>query len=406
MKRNVMLLSLSQALLVTCASLFFASSPLVGYALAKEKTLATLPLALMFLTRMVTTVPASLFMQRFGRRLGFMTSAVFGLAGAAVTTLGILLSNFRLFCSGAALLGIPNGFGQFYRFAAAEVASEEFRSRAISYVLAGGMIAAFAGPNLARWSKQLLPDEFAGSYASLIALYLLSLIIAALLRTPQPTAVSRVQGSRPLIVIARQRAYMVAMASAMVGYGAMNFIMIATPLAMKNYAHPFADTAFVIQWHLFGMYAPSLFAGHLIRRFGIFNVMLTGILLIAFCIAVNVAGHSISHLWSSMLLLGIGWNFLFIGATTLLTESYTVAEKEKAQALNEFMVFGIVALTSFSSGAAQHDLGWETVNLLVAPFLVLIFIANFWLRRKPHPVDPETKAPFTKGPKDKTRIKN
>ncbi len=172
MKRNVMLLSLSQALLVTCASLLFASSPLVGYALAEEKTLATLPLALMFLTRMVTTIPASLFMQRFGRRLGFMTSAVIGLAGAVVTTLGILLSNFSLFCFGAALLGIPNGFGQFYRFAAAEVASEEFRSRAISYVLAGGMIAAFAGPNLARWSKQLLPDEFAGSYASLIALYL------------------------------------------------------------------------------------------------------------------------------------------------------------------------------------------------------------------------------------------
>jgi MFS family permease len=393
MKRNVLLLSLSQALLVTAAALLFASSPLVGYGLAKEKTLATLPLALVFLIRMLTTVPASLFMQRFGRRLGFMTSAVFGLAGSVFTTLGILLSNFSLFCSGAALLGIPNGFGQFYRFAAAEVAPEGSRSRAISYVLAGGVIAAFAGPNLARWSKQLLPDEFAGSYASLIALYLLSFIIAALLRISRPTAVSRVQGSRPLLFIARQRAYMVALSSAVVSYGAMNFIMIATPLAMKNYAYPFADTTFVIQWHLFGMYAPSLITGHLIRRFGIANVMMTAILLIAFCIAGNVAGHSISHLWSSMLLLGIGWNFLFIGATTLLTETYTTAEKGKAQALNEFMVFGIATLTSFNSGAAQHDLGWEMVNLLVVPFLVLILIANLWLRRKPHRVDPETKVP-------------
>jgi MFS family permease len=391
MKRNVLLLSLSQALLVTCASLLFASSPLVGYVLAKKKTLATLPLALVFLIRTVTTVPASLFMQRFGRQLGFMISAVFGLAGSVVTTLGILLSNFSLFCSGAALLGIPNGFGQFYRFAAAEVAPQEFRSRAISYVLAGGAIAAFAGPNLARWSKQLLPDEFAGSYASLIALYLLSFIIAALLRIPRPTAVSRVQGGRPLRFIARQRAYMVALSSAVVAYGAMNFIMIATPLAMKSYAHLFADTAFVIQWHLFGMYAPSLITGHLIRRFGIANVMLAGILLIAFCIAVNVAGHSVSHLWSSMLLLGIGWNFLFIGATALLTETYSIAEKEKAQALNEFMVFGIATLTSFGSGAAQHDFGWEMVNLSVLPFLVLILIANLWLRGKPHCVDPETK---------------
>jgi MFS family permease len=381
MKRNVFLLSLSQALLVTCSSLLLTSSGLVGYALTREKTLATLPLALLFLTRMVTTVPASLFMGSVGRRLGFMTSAMFGLAGATVTTLGILRESFSLFCWGSVLIGVPTSFGQYYRFAAAEVASEEFRSRAISYVLAGGVIAAFAGPNLANWSRQMLSMEFAGSYASLIVLYLLSLGFAALLRIPRPTRASRLQGGRSLLVIARQRAFLVAMASAVVSYGAMIFIMVATPLAMQDYAHPFSDAAFVIQWHVFGMYVPSFFTGHLIRRFGIDNVLLVGIILFGFCIGINVVGNSVGYFWWSMLLLGIGWNFLFIGATTLLTETYTIAEKERAQALNDFMVFGTVTLTSFISGVAQHGLGWETVNLLVLPFLVLILIANFCLRR-------------------------
>jgi MFS family permease len=381
MKRNVFLLSLSQALLVTCTSLLLTSSGLVGYALTREKTLATLPLALLFLTRMVTTVPASLFMGSVGRRLGFMTSAMFGLAGATVTTLGILQGSFSLFCGGSVLIGVPTSFGQYYRFAAAEVASEEFRSRAISYVLAGGVIAAFAGPNLASWSRQMLTMEFAGSYASLIVLYLLSLGFAALLRIPRPTRASRLQGGRSLLVIARQRPYLVAMASAVIGYGAMIFIMVATPLAMQDYAHPFSDAAFVIQWHVFGMYVPSFFTGHLIRRFGIANVLLVGIILFGICIGINVFGNSVGYFWWSLLLLGIGWNFLFIGATTLLTETYTIAEKERAQALNDFMVFGTVTLTSFISGVAQHGLGWETVNLLVLPFLVLILVANFCLRR-------------------------
>jgi MFS family permease len=394
MKRNVLLLFLSQTILVTCASLLIASSPLVGYALVEKKSLATLPLALLFLTRMVATVPASLFMQRVGRRLGFMTGAGFGLVGAVSATMGIVLSNFSLFCSGAVLLGVPNGFGQFYRFAAAEVSSEAFRSRAISYVLGGGVIAAFVGPNLARWSRQLLPAEFAGSYASLIVLYLFALVVAGLLRIPRPKMASRVSGGRPLLFIARQPAYLVAMASAVVGYGAMNFIMITTPLAMQHYAHSFTAIAVIIQWHVFGMYAPSFFTGHLIRRFGCVNVALTGVLLVALCTGVNLAGNSIGHFWWSLLSLGVGWNFLFIGATTLLTKTYTVAEKAKAQALNEFMVFGSVTLTSFSSGAVQHGWGWQTVNLWVVPFLALIFIANLWLRRQPHSPGPETNVPL------------
>ena len=276
-----------------------------------------------------------------------------------------------------------NGFGQYYRFAAAEVCSEEYRSRSISYVLAGGVLAAFIGPNLANWSRQALSVEFAGCFTSLIALYFLSLCMAALLRIQRPAHVTSERGGRPLIEIARQRAYIVAVVSAMVGYGSMNFIMIATPLAMQHHAHPFSDTAFVIQWHVFGMFVPSFFTGHLIRRFGTANVMLAGILLVGLCIGMNFAGTSVFHFWAALLLLGLGWNFLFLGATTLVTETYEVNEKSKAQALNDFLVFGTVSVTSFSSGAIQHALGWQTINMGVIPFLVIVLIANIWLRRKP-----------------------
>ncbi len=384
MKRNLILLSLSQAILVTCTSLLLTSSAVVGMALAGNKSLVTLPLALMFLTQMVTTVPASLYMQRVGRRLGFMTSAIAGLAGAAVATGGVFKSDFSIFCLGTALIGVFNGFGQYYRFTAAEVVPEEYRSRAISYVLAGGVIAAFAGPNLANWSRHLLTDEFAGSYAGLIGLYLLAFGFAYFMRIPKPVPVLRAQSGRPLAAIARQPAYLVAVAGAMVGYGVMNFIMIATPLAMQGYAHPFSDTAFVIQWHVFGMFVPSFFTGHLIRRFGTANIMLTGVFLLGLCVWINFTGTTVTHFWGALLLLGLGWNFLFVGATTLLTETYSLNEKAKSQALNDFFVFGTVTLTSFSSGAVQHTLGWETVNMAVIPFLVIMIIANIWLRSKTH----------------------
>jgi MFS family permease len=275
-----------------------------------------------------------------------------------------------------------NGFGQYYRFTAAEVAPEDYRSRAISYVLAGGVIAAFAGPNLANWSRHSLTAEFAGSYAYLIGLYLLAFGFASLIQIPKPAAVSSSKEGRPLSVIARQPAYLAAVVSAMVGYGVMNFIMIATPLAMHGYAHAFSDTAFVIQWHIFGMFIPSFFTGHLIRRFGIANIMLTGILLLGLCVLINSSGTTVTHFWIALVFLGLGWNFLFVGATTLLTETYSPNEKAKAQALNDFIVFGTVTITSFSSGAVQHALGWQTINMAVIPFLVLVGLANLWLRSK------------------------
>jgi len=382
MKRNILLLALGQALLVTCNSLLITSTALVCKSLAPYPSLATLPFALMFLTQMTTTIPASFYMGRLGRRVGFMTGSLIGLSGAFLTTAGVVNANFYLFCGGIVLIGAFNGFGQYYRFAAAEVASEEYRSRAISYVLAGGVVAAFIGPNLANWSRSLLTVDFAGSYGSLILLYLTSFLVGNCLRIPQPAGVSSLAGGRPLRKIATQRPFMVAVFSAMVAYGVMNFIMIATPLAMHADAHPFSDTAFVIQWHVFGMFAPSFLTGHLIRRFGTANIMLAGILLNGLCVGVNLSGNAILHFWGALLLLGVGWNFLFIGATTLFTHTYTAIEKSKAQGLNDFFVFGTMTITSFSAGAAQHALGWTTVNLMVAPLLIFCLLANLWHRSR------------------------
>ena len=385
MKRNVLLLALNQAMLITGTSLLLASCALVGMTLTSTRALATLPLALLFLAQMTTTIPASLYMQRVGRRRGFMTSAVFGMAGAAVATAGIFRTDFSIFCLGTILIGVFNGFGQYYRFAAAETAPEEYRSRAISYVLAGGLIAAFAGPNLARYSRQLLPEEFAGSFAILIGIYLLAFGLAFCLRMPDSGPVKRESGGRPLGEIARQPTYIVAVASAMVGYGVMNFIMIATPLAMHDHAHPFADTAFVIQWHVFGMFVPSFFTGQLIRKFGTANVMLAGAMLLGLCVGINFTGTTVAHFWSALIFLGLGWNFLFVGATTQLTKTYRPEEKARAQALNDFIVFGTVSVTSLSSGAVQNMLGWQVINMAVIPFLILVFLANLWLRGSPGP---------------------
>jgi MFS family permease len=381
-KRNVLLLALSQAMLITGTSLLLASCALVGMTLTSTRALATLPLALLFLAQMTTTIPASLYMQRVGRRAGFMTGAAVGMAGAAIATLGIFRADFSIFCLGTMLIGVFNGFGQYFRFAAAETAPEEYRSRAISYVLAGGLIAAFAGPNLARYSRLLLPEEFAGSYAILIGIYLIAFSLACSLHMPGSGAVKQRTGGRPLGEIARQPAYLVAVASALVGYGVMNFIMIATPLAMHDHAHRFADTAFVIQWHVFGMFVPSFFTGQLIRKFGTANIMLVGVLLLGLCVGINFTGTAVVYFWSALIFLGLGWNFLFVGATTQLTETYRPEEKARAQALNDFIVFGTVSATSLSSGAVQNMLGWQIINMAVIPFLIAVFLANLWLKSR------------------------
>lgn len=385
-RRNVPLLALCQALMMSGTSLIIATSALVGFALARDKSWATLPLAAQFIATMLTTIPASLLMDRIGRRQGFMLASLFGLCGAVIAALAIIKGKLLLFTFGTLQIGIFNGFGNYYRFAAADAVQKDMKSRAVSYIMAGGVVAAFVGPNLANVTRGIISNaNFAGSYLSLAGLYILSLTFQIFLKLPPKhrSAETADAGSgRPLKIIAGQPMFIVAVICGMLGYGVMALAMTATPLAMHHFAHPFARTSFVIQWHVLGMFGPAFFTGHLIKRFGVLNIMLVGALLGISCMIINLTGSSIFHFWTALLFLGISWNFLFIGATTLLTETYRPEERAKTQALNDFAVFTTVALSSLSAGALQSRYGWQTVNLSLIPMLAIILAAIFWGKKR------------------------
>lgn len=387
MKRNVGLLAACQALMMTANVLLITTSALVGQRLAAaqglSESLSTLPLMVQFLATMFTTIPASLLMKTIGRRAGFLLGSVAGLAGGALATYAILQDNFVLFALATALFGVNNGFGTYYRFAAADSATPDYRATAISYVMAGGVVAALIGTDLASWTRDLLGGApFAGSYFILIGLYTLSLLALAFIRIPRLDAGAQAHSGRPLRVIIAQESFIVAVAAAMVGYGIMSLIMTATPLAMRAHGHSFSSTAFVIEWHALGMFAPSFFTGHLIRRLGVINVLLSGALLYAMAIAINLTGASETHFWVALLLLGIGWNFLYIGGTTLLTEAHDEQEKAKVQALNDFLIYTTVVGATLTAGILQHEFGWRLVNLGVLPLIGAVLIAVLWLKRR------------------------
>jgi len=382
-RRTLLLLALAQGVMMTGTSLLMATAVLVGYTLAADKAYAALPLALQFLATMGTTVPASQLMRHIGRRGGFVVGSLIGAAGGAIAAVAILHHMFGLFCFGTVLIGVFNGFGNYYRFAAADTVEAAQRSRAISWVLAGGVLAAFAGPNLAAWTRDLYPGAlFAASYAAMAALYLLNLLAVWLMRIPHVGEYhGRGPAGRSLRQVAAQPRYRVALFGAAVGYGVMVLVMTATPLSMRGDGFPFGDTALVIQWHVFAMFAPAFVTGNLINRFGAVAVMAWGALLNLGCVAVDLTGVSVPHYWFALVMLGVGWNFLFVGATALLTETYTPAEKAKAQALNDFIVFSCVGLASLCAGALQYRLGWRAVNVGVAPLIVLVLASLHWLRR-------------------------
>jgi len=364
-------------------SLMITTSALVGLALASNKGLSTLPLAFQFLGMMCATFPASLLMRRIGRRGGFYVGLTIGIVGAVTATFGIMMVSFWLFTLGLFMIGVFSAFGQYYRFAAADVADASFKSRAISLVMAGGVIAAFVGPNLARVSKDLINNvEFAGAYLAVICIFLLSMIVLAFVRVPRPTHEELTGTGRSLGDIARQPRFQVAVLAATVGYGAMNVLMTSTPLAMHGFGHAFSDTAFVIQWHVFGMFAPAFFTGSLIKRYGVLNIMAVGALLLLLCIAIGLPSESVSGLWASLMILGVGWNFLFVGGTTLLTETYEPNEKARTQGFNELIVFGTVSITALMSGVLYNWVGWTLTNVLVIPFVLLVLVAIFWLKRR------------------------
>jgi len=381
-KRDVLLLSVCQALLATGNAVVITTSALAGQILAPEG-LATMPLFLQFLAIMATALPASFLMKRIGRRAGFSVGACFAVAAGILGCLAIIGGLLWLFCLASIAYGVFMGFGMYYRFAAADVADAAFRPRAISYVLAGGVVAAIAGPELAKATSELLaPALFAGCFAAVAGLGAATLLVLAFVRIPPPDDDERRGGGRPLAVIVRQPAFMVALGGAAVAQGAMVLVMTATPLAMAFCGFGFSDTAFVIQWHVLGMFAPSFFTGHLISRFGTLNIMTTGAILIVICLGVALSGVEIVQFWTALFLLGVGWNFMFIGGTTLLTTTYQPAEKAKVQAVNDLLTFATAALASLFSGILHHLIGWQAVSLsMILPVLAMM-TAFFWLKRR------------------------
>ena len=381
-RRDVYLLALCQALLATANAVVITTSALVGQTLAPDG-FATLPLFLQFLAIMMTALPASFLMKRIGRRAGFAVGAGFALGAGMLGCGAILQGSFALFCLAGFGYGVFMGFGMYYRFAAADVATPAFRPRAISYVLAGGVVAAIAGPELAKATDDLLgPALFAGSFAAVACLGVLTLLALAFLRIPPPAEDELSGQARPLSRIMRQPAFIVALGAAAIAQGAMVLVMTTTPLAMAFCGIGFDQTAFVIQWHVLGMFAPSFFTGHLIGRFGVLNVMAVGAGLILACLAVALSGVEITQFWTALFLLGIGWNFMFVGGTSLLTTTYEPAEKAKVQAVNDLIIFATAALASLSSGVLHHLLGWQAVNLSMIMPLLVVLGAILWLQRR------------------------
>lgn len=363
------------------ASLIIASAALVGLQLAEDKSLSTLPLAVHFIAIMLASIPAAMLMKRIGRKASFLFATLFGFSGAAIATWSIVENEFYGFMLGVFLIGVFNGFANYYRFTAADSVDLSHKSRAISFVLAGGVIAAIVGPNLANYTKEFIENAyFAGSYAALIVLYILSLIAISFLKLPDTQTEQTVEKvSRPLKEIVKQPAWQVAVICGMLGYGVMSFVMTATPLAMKHHAHGFSDTSFVIQWHVLAMFAPSFFTGSFIRKAGELPVMFLGGVLGFVCVFVNLMGTSVTHFWVALVLLGLSWNFLFVGATSLLTQTYHAAERFKVQALNDFIIFTSVALASLSAGYLQYHFGWRSVNVGVLPLLTIILLSVLYL---------------------------
>jgi len=383
MKRNVAILATCQAASLTVNLTVIALAGLVGYSLAENKALATLPISTFVIGVALSTIPAAQWMRIVGRRRGFMTGALAGMLGAVVCSYSVFIGNFWVYCLGTLLLGTQNAFGQQYRFAAADSSTPAFRAKAISFVLAAGIVGGVLGPESTKFTKELFaPYSFLGTYLAVIVLCAIVILLLTQLRIPELTAEERQEKGRPLSEIVRQPAFFVAVLGAMVGYAVMNLVMTAGPLAMIAHDISYSDTIFVVEWHVVGMFAPSFFTGYLINRFGVLSIMIAGAACLLVAVLAAVTGLTIYNFWLGLFLLGVGWNFMFIGGTTLLTESYSPAEKAKTQGLNDFLIFGSVACASLSSGGLLHVFGWNAVNVGAVPFLLIASVAIVWLMLK------------------------
>lgn len=378
-RRNVLVLATCQMLFGSARSLLNATAPLIAYGLATNKGLATLPTALVIIGTALSTIPASLFMRRVGRRAGFLVGTSIGGVAGAVCAVALVQRDLWLFCFGAFLFGSCSGFSQLYRFAAADAASADFKSKAISLVLAGGVFAGFAGPEMAKFGQTLIAQtEFLGAYLFLIGAMAAAACVLVFLDIPPLTPKERADKGRPIGEIMRQPVFIAATLSAMIAQAVMNFLMTATPIAMMHAHHNFSDTALVIEWHIVGMFAPGFVTGSLIKRFGEVRMIYAGLALQLACVMIAMSGDTVLLFWASLTLLGVGWNFAFTASTSLLTEAHTPSERNKTQGAANFCIYGVVAFGALSSGALIHYFGWQWVNVGTLPLLAVSALAMTW----------------------------
>ncbi len=382
-RRNVMLLAVCQALFMCVTTMAIATTPLAGYALlGVDKTLATLPLVLYHAGIMITTIPASLLMARIGRRAGFSIGALISIVSGMISTAAIFQQDFVWLCVGAILMGSSGAFAWYYRFAAADASDEAYRPKAISLVMAGGVLAGFLGPQTAKYAVDWFnPVTFAGVYVMVIVYSALAFLVIQGLRIPNLTAAERKAGGRPMREIMRQPIFIVAIISSMFGYGVMTLVMSATPLAMLACGFKFDASATVIQAHVIAMFLPSFFTGHLIARFGVLTIIATGAFIQIGCALVNLAGIDFMNFFIANVLVGIGWNFTYVGGSTLLTKTYQPAERAKVQASHDFMVYATTATAAGLSGVLHANVGWTVVNIAALPMMAIVMLAALWLAR-------------------------
>ena len=380
--RNILVLTGAQALGAASPPIIISLGGIVGQTLSSVPALATLPVSLYNLGLAMGTIPAAMVMKRLGRRTGYLIGASIGVISGLVATLGIVGATFVIFCLGTFMAGFYGAYVQSYRFAAADAAAGPLKAKAISWVMIGGLAAAIIGPQLVIWTRDALPAApFAGSFLSQAALALIAIPVLMMLRAPRPApagANPSAPAGRPLGQIMRTPRFILAVCAGVVSYGLMSFVMTAAPMAMVGCGFTIGEAAFGIQWHVLAMFAPSFFTGNLIARYGKEQITVLGLLLIAASGAVALAGLDIENFFISLILLGVGWNFGFIGATAMVTDCHTPEERGRVQGANDFIVFGTVAAASFFSGSLLTSTGWDAINWMIFPIVAAVIIPLGW----------------------------
>jgi len=382
-RRNAIVLAVAQALAGGNNTVIVSTASIIGAVLAPDKGLATLPVTAMVFGMWLGTLPLGILARNYGRRFALQCGSALGVLSGLISYSAVMNGLFWMLLVGTFCGGLYAAAHQSYRFAAADTASDAYRPKVVSWVLAGGIFAAIIGPQLVIYTKDLLsPHLFAASYLGQSVCAVVAAAVLQFVKVP-PLATARHDTVRPLGEIVRQSRFIVAVACGIASYGMMNMVMTSAPLAMVGCGHSVTDAALGIQWHVLAMYAPSFFTGSLIARFGIERITGIGLALIAATAAVNIAGISVTHFWTGLILLGLGWNLAFIGATTMVTQCHRPHERNKVQAFNDFLIFGSMALTSFSSGQLLDKFGWATINEVIFPTIFVTGALLIWLAMRP-----------------------